>query len=352
MKLLFENWRRYINEEITGAETAKLAGSPREEMEEDERRWLEFAEKSGYHVVKKLGEGAMGDVFLVENRETGRREAMKVVTQALYGGPRSARREYDNYEFAMRQKRFIPEKYAEYIPDVYNVVEGEKDYFMFMEVLEPLPDRLKADLFALSYEDEDLEREEKYKRILQDPEALYSIVTGAMSNSGFIRQIEGGELLQNNEEIANAALKTILEIPSDSLGIANIASSIADAVIAHITQNKDRGDYYELVDMFLKPQRWDPKDYLESDIRDQAKYFLNKQVVPVDISLGQEMGAGGSSEEIIQNFPEAEGIIDAMKYLYDKENWIARDIHSGNVMIRPSTKELVITDLGLFNFRV
>ena len=64
MKLLFENWRKYINEEFTGAETAKLAGSPREEMEEDERRWLEFAEKSGYHVVKKLGEGAMGDVSL------------------------------------------------------------------------------------------------------------------------------------------------------------------------------------------------------------------------------------------------------------------------------------------------
>ncbi len=351
MKLLFENWRKYVNEEITGAETAFLPGSPREEMEEDERRWHEFAEKSGYHVVDKLGEGAMGDVFLVEDRKTGRREAMKVVTQALYGGPRSAQREYDNYKFAMDMKRFIPEKYAKYIPDVYNVEQGSKDYFMFMEVLEPLPARVRSDLFALSYEDEDLDREEKYKRILQDPSAIKTLIRDSINNSGFLRQMEGEELIRDNEQIVNTALKTILEMPSVSLGVDNMAAAIVATIVDHISQHKDEGDYYELVKTFLETTHWDPKDYLKSDVREHLKYLLNKQVVPVDIALGQEMAAGSSAEEIVQNFPEAENLIDAMKYLYDNENWQPRDVHSGNVMMRPSTKEFVITDLGLFKFR-
>jgi len=350
MKLLLENWRQYVNEEITGTGTAKLAGSPKEQMEEDERRWYEFTESLGYEVAGKLGEGAMGDVYLVKDKK-GSPHAMKVVTKALYGGPRSAKREYENYKFAMDQKKFIPEKYAKYIPDVDNVVEGDKDYFFFMELLEPLPERVKTDLFALSYEDEDLDREEKYKRILRDPSAIWILIKTAIAHSGFLRQIDDEELIQNNNQIANAALSRVLDIPSDSLGVAGIATAAMAAIIDHITKHQDESKYYELVKTVLKTKHWDIKDYLESDIREQLKYLLNKQIVPVDIALGQEMGAGSSAEEVVQNFPEAAGLIDAMKYLYDHENWTARDVHSGNVMKRPGTDNFVITDLGLFKFR-
>ena len=350
MKLLFENWSKFLNEEITGADTAEFSGSPREQMEEDERRWYEFAESHGYEVAGKLGEGAMGDVYLVKDKE-GNSQAMKVVTQALYGGPRSAKREYENYKFAMDQKKFIPEQYGKYIPKVHNVIEGDKDYFFFMELLEPLPKRVKSDLFALSYDDEDLDREEKYKRILRDPSAVWTLIKTAIVHSGFLRQTDDEELIQNNNQIANAALGRVLDIPSSSLGVASIATAVKDTIIDHITKHQDESKYYELVNTFLKTKRWDPKDYLESDIREQLKYLLNKQIVPVDIAMGQEMGAGSSADEIVQNFPEAAGLIDAMKYLYDYENWTARDVHSGNVMKRPGTDDFVITDLGLFNFR-
>jgi hypothetical protein len=38
-----------------------------------------------------------------------------------------------------------------------------------------------------------------------------------------------------------------------------------------------------------------------------------------------------------------------MRYFHDDQEWQPKDVHSGNVMVRPGTKDFVITDLGLFN---
>ena len=176
MKLLFENWREFVNEEATAFDPE----GPKARESTFITRVKETANKLGFHYVGKLGKGQMGEVFLVENKETGERNAMKVVTGRLYGGPETADQEAKNYRFAMENKDSMPEKYAKYLPDVYEVVTGDKDYYIFMEVLQDIPDRVKTDLFRLNDKDNDLSRHEKYAKIFKDPEAAYEIITTAL----------------------------------------------------------------------------------------------------------------------------------------------------------------------------
>ena len=154
MKLLLENWREFVSEEasidLKNPGTVEDPNSPKARAAAFMTRVKKTASELGFYYIKKLGEGQMGEVFLVENKETGGRNALKVVTGRLYGGPDTADQEAKNYRFAMDNKTSMPEKYAKYLPDVYKVVTGDKDYYIFMEVLQDIPDRVKTDLFRLN----------------------------------------------------------------------------------------------------------------------------------------------------------------------------------------------------------
>jgi serine/threonine protein kinase len=351
-----ENWRLFTSEKIildSIESTAPLSNSARKELDEDHERWRTFAENAGYHFDRKLGEGAMGDVFLVEDKETGQRLAMKVVTQRLYGGPKTAKRERDNYKFAMNNKSSMDEQYAKYIPDVYGVLEGQKDYFIFMELLEPIPNRIKSDLFALDWNDESLERTEKYKRIFRDPQAVNDIITNAVTNDHYIRQIDNDNIIiKNKTAIVNDTLKTVLDTNLEDLSAETIVKAISSSILSHIKQNQDSSEYYDIIQQLIKSKRgmYDPVEHLEYSLKDIVEWYLNKQIIPVHGSESdQEDSTHGQSEKsIVDQFPESHGLIDAIRYFFQDQKWEPKDIHSGNVMIRPASREFVITDLGLF----
>ena len=129
MKLLLENWRKFINEDEDV--TMDMSGKSWNQVEVDKKmRAKQSAEDAGFYFDRKLGKGMMGEVYLVENKKTGERNAMKHVVKALYGGPRTSKREAQNYRFAMDNKESMNQKFAKYLPDVYNVVETTKDYFI------------------------------------------------------------------------------------------------------------------------------------------------------------------------------------------------------------------------------
>ena len=96
MKLILENWRKYLVENLDGP-TFDMEGKTWDKTQTEKyKRIKETASELGYYLDKKLGSGQMGDVYLVENKETGERLALKVVTKALYGGPRLSKREREN----------------------------------------------------------------------------------------------------------------------------------------------------------------------------------------------------------------------------------------------------------------
>ena len=78
MKQLFENWRRFINEEedVTGPMPAHLDSKVK--MQADKAA----LNKMGYQVLKELGRGKFGIVYLVENKKSQQRLAAKVVKES------------------------------------------------------------------------------------------------------------------------------------------------------------------------------------------------------------------------------------------------------------------------------
>ena len=87
---------------------------------------------------------------------------------------------------------------------------------------------------------------------------------------------------------------------------------------------------------------------MEKGVKENLEYFLDKHVIPVHYGDPAGISTGGASQEVAAAFPETEGLMDAMEYFRGTEDWRARDVHSGNVMARPGTKDFVIVDLGLF----
>jgi serine/threonine protein kinase len=342
MKLLFENWRKFVNEEasfdLKNAATAEDPGSPKARKAAFMTRVKETANKLGFHYIKKLGEGQMGEVFLVENKETGERNALKVVTDRLYGGPATSEQEARNYRFAMENKASMPEKYAKYLPDVYKVFKGDKDYYIFMEVLQEIPDRVKVDLFRLNSKDFSLDRYEKYVRILRDPEATYDIILTALY--GNLILVQGDKEVMENilHNVPNKVIKKIIEDTDTDWGWKTV-DTLADLIVQESMEYLQQGDgYYESL-----------PDSFRDSLRLSLDETFDKQIIPIHQGHGRVSHAGRSPESIEKLFPEAQSLMAAMRYFHDDQKWQPKDVHSGNVMVRAGTKDFVITDLGLFS---
>ena len=335
MKLLLENWREYLEEDVD--KRLKDSESPKL------KRIREVVESKGYYLDKKLGSGVHGDVYLIEDKKTGQRLAMKVVTQALYGGSRISKREYQNYKFVMDNKASLPEEHAQFLPDVYEVVKGVKDYFIFMELLEPMPARVSAELFAAgTTEDLAYERDPQfYKRFFSNPETIYDIIKQAIKGSEMIVYTDDDWKIRGDESIPKIALKDFLAncrsqyttAPTEQMSC--LAQYIADAIVDSHPSLQD--DYVDLMISLFNG--------ISLNLVDDGQ-----SVVPVNVGSPHYSRHAGLSKEITKNFPEVENLIKTMNYLYKNEKWRPKDIHSGNVMVRPKTKDFVITDLGLFEF--
>lgn len=339
MKLLIENFRKFVNEDEEA--TMDMDGKSWNQVEVDKKvRAKQGAEDAGFYFDRKLGKGMMGEVYLVENKKTGERNAMKHVVKRLYGGPDTADREAQNYRFAMDNKASMNKKFAKYLPDVYNIEETVKDYFIFMELLEDIPDRVKADLFALNSDDADLSRHEKYTRLFKDPEAIYEVIIQGLYGNLQLRQGDPNVYHDVMQEVPNIVMKKITEMSGHNwefLPAETLSDLVAEASLPYLEQDSS---FYEQL----------PK-YFKRELSEIYTDILQKQIVPVHGGHGRVSAAGKAGEKVERNFPEAEGLMRAMKHFLDQQNWQPKDIHSGNVMVRPGTKNFVITDLGLFSLR-
>ena len=83
------------------------------------------------------------------------------------------------------------------------------------------------------------------------------------------------------------------------------------------------------------------------DLDQALYYYMKKQVVPMSYGAPTPAYTGGAGEQTQGAFPEAAGLLDAMKYL-DIENYTPKDMHSKNIMMRPDSGQLVMVDVGLF----
>lgn len=330
MKLLLENWRKYLNEISSINSDAKS-------------KEQEAVESYGYELGKQLGKGMYGVVYSVEKisgDNSGKRAALKVVPRSR----RNSLREKENYEFVMNTKSNIPPQYAKYLPDVYEIKQDRSNYYIFMELMEPVNQRVRNDLFLQgSEEDRSYARKStiKQERIFKDPEALYSILEQATKSDGVLstmtyqipRMLTYDQLEEIEKDVPSATLKLFYSKSKNDFESLSLSYMTA-------LEQKFKEMKVSLDDYYLRALR-DDKEHT-------IRFYLNKQIVPVHQGTSPAISTGGSSSEITAAFPEAAGFIEAIDYFMQDLQWQAKDIHGGNVMARPGTKDIVVVDLGLF----
>ena len=328
MKLLFENWRKYVNEETdaTGAIPPHL--QRQQNRQKDAKallRSMGFVPAGAREEFRELGRGAFGVVYEVENNRTGERSAAKVVT-ADNG------REIENYKFAMEEKAFMPPEYAKYLPDVKQLITGGGSTIILMELLERIDPQTAQELFAAQ---DAPTASKKPERILKNPEAVAEIVEDTIENNRILAQM--GLTPEQYSEITRVAVNTATEMSHSDV------NSLIDAVVNRLEPLFIKID--DTPAMFAQFRQW---------FETRILYYFDKQIVPVhqpepgEEEFSRGHWTGGSLEKVEDMFPEAQGLMDAMKYFMQDKGWRPKDVHINNVMMRPKTKDFVIVDLGLF----
>ncbi len=284
----------------------------------------------GFSIRGELGRGAFGVVYEVENSRTGERSAAKVVTA-------DNKREIENYKFAMDEKAFMPEKYAKYLPDVKKLITSGESTIILMELLEPLDPQTAQELFAA---EDAPTASKKAEKILKNPEAVAEIVEKAIEHNRILDQIRLTP--EQYSEFTNVAVNAATRSPHSDTD--ELINTIYGAVVGTPT-------FQSVVGKAFVPAT---SIAFERALRDTVLYYFDKQIVPVhqpesgEEGYSREYWTGPSLEKVEGLFPEAEGLMAAMKYFMQDKGWKPKDVHIKNVMRRPDTKDFVIVDLGLF----
>jgi len=323
VKLLMENWRRFlaeVEEEATAGMPAHLDPKVKTQADKD------VLDEMGYQVLKELGRGQFGVVYLVENKQSQQRLAAKVVKEGD--------RETANYQFAMDNKASMPEEYGKYLPEVYEIAPGPKGYnIILMEELEPLDPQVAQELFAVEtdYLDQATPESKKHEKIFKNPEALAELVGESVYANRILQQLNLG--FREMRRLRMVARKAVTKKAHNDLD--SLVMTVYGAIVR------------ELDDQSIAIYK-----AFEKNLKETMSYFLNKQIVPVHQPASDEeyieTWTSGGLEGTKALFPEAKGLMKAMKYFMQDKQWRPKDIHWKNVMARPSTKDMVIVDLGLF----
>tara|TARA_Y100000296_G_C5173836_1_gene258842 strand:- start:1295 stop:2293 length:999 start_codon:yes stop_codon:yes gene_type:complete len=330
MKLLFENWRGFIKEE---------AMRPSEEH-------AEAIKSLGLVRGEELGRGKFGVVYEVENPKTGQRMAAKLVSQHIP----ETRKERANYQWILSNRNKLPEKVSQHLVDVYDIREHKQYLIILMELLQPAPKEVLNQLIVSGKHSQ-----EKEDRIFKDEQAVYKVIMKVLEANKALEPLNlwrGLPLLRRQ-----AAARNILR--------AHMVGEVPKSTIKHIYDilsiypiSDHRPQWQRLfnailneVEQILKEDKPEVDDavlrFAASSIEEDLARILAKQIVPVSQGAPLYHPHGSTEFEIVSLFPEAKSLMDAMQHMA-RESFSPHDIHSGNVMMRPSSNQLVIVDVGLF----
>ena len=288
-----------------------------------------LAEKTDSYVLEELGKGGWGVVYRIRMAEGGGPDmALKVSMSPA---------EPMGYTRTRRRKRQIGQKDPELaailpeIGEIVNILYDYKDdevfpgkevrvYGISMELLEPLPDRAKEQLFGMQYMSHEEDRrgfkskeaESEWTSNLSDPEILLPA----------LRDIYSG-FADRNPELYVKFEKEVLNL--------NPPTS------------------YRNYDDWLKEIKSLAKTFgvKNSIAHSQLHYLKDRLKVPQHPESGPEYFRDPA-------YPTEEKDLTMVHDFYEKlkdlKNYglLFWDVKGDNTMMRPSTHEIVIADVGLF----
>ena len=413
MRLFEKKWKEFVEEadpdmeeylekhpymEMDGLQEAGTAGLPLHlDPENKKKRAIARAQGlldqylSGWEALKRLGSGASGEVFMIQDNSTGQRLALKLVhsNSTMYD------LEIRAYQWVRANRRGLPEEIKKYLPIVYGVMEvpvgdhpdnskGDKVLMIAMELLKDLPRQVVSDLFAVPLIKPSISKEE---RVLSDYESIQKVVSYTVFKSSILRQllsnfvgVAGGSRMHGSARFASIEILEQIEtkalemfytdsVPSEYVNYAERFSPNwgSESDLKH--QRDSNFNYprrgpskkvsalvgailYHAVDMLdeegkvLGLGQSTIARSLAKDLGDMIQWKIGQRIVPIQV--GTEDSNMQHDAAMSDKFPEAKNIVSAINKLQDEHQVTARDIHHRNVMMRPETGEFVIMDLGLF----
>ena len=350
MKLLFENWRKFLKENKAPKEPEVKA----------------VLKKLGLTYTRWLGSGYYGSVVEIENPKTGERRAVKIVVDQ----PDEER----IYSYVMNNRDKFGE-YAKYLPEVYSIDSVQlgqyKKYAAIqMELLEPAPEALRR-VFVNAEQAEDTDYSIRDRALFKNPKFVTRVTTEAVED--FQRSLDTIYDYRKTSPWAEEAIKRIAAKffsvgVKMSMEFSPQNKSIIDNSDAAYLKSKESITLMNLIledfaDVFLHGKgRF-------SMLQSGNKPFYQKNPATLDDFLKNRMGGSASvfyeaySQEFIPTYPvtnkwrpnpeeaadlpEVQAITAALEKLGEL-GLNPGDVHSGNIMIRSGTNDVVFVDLGLF----
>ena len=350
------------------------------------RRLEKLLQDRGFWINRFIDEGRYGKLWELEGSNSGRRLAVKVVSALLAGQQVDA--EEKNYRWILENRADLPEEVKRHLVNVYSVdrIPGkdivdrnDQPYQMaegalviVMELLTPAP---KEVLGTLLMDDPDEEiPTSKIKRTFASEGAITELVTNMAKSisphmTAAVDRWSKWHLDTLIKQVTNAFLTG--ENPRENMYV-----DYGSLSRYHAPSFKPHGPrllniFFDRVDKMLPDfvkqyeldKQKDPRmkeyfatrrqavmDTTSRELDDRLFYNLKRQVVPMTYSRGPEAHLGGGGKHTQETFSEAEGLLNAMEHLHG-EDFTPRDMHTGNIMMRPDSGQLVMVDVGLFGKR-
>jgi len=342
MKLILESWRQFLVEQ--------------KEFESIDLLLNELYPGEGWFVQDRLGAGQGGEVFLIQNEKTIEKRALKVVQPSS----RFYDKEAANYEWVLNNRDTLPEDVKKYLPNVFSVKRSKSGVDLIqMEVLQDAPQQVLDDLIV-PHASRDSQTKRKDDIILSDMTAVKDILeralkfdlerfvsTGPKSHDRIIRLIVSAwkdfydqttkAVFPDEEMPKSIEMQPNWEEPREKL--IDITARIFKPIIQSFWEANPRFPRRS-----LKQKIDNELDSLKNELRYNLEDMLGLAVIPLSVGDTRKT----LDPEKRKLFPEAQGLLSALEILKKDYKFIARDIHSKNVMARPESGDLVIVDLGLF----
>ena len=335
-----------------------------------------------YQVKRVLGSGMFGTVVLATDpkfRDVAIKVLAKVSGFSLVKGPRNFafKREIRNYQ-TVQNARKKSKLVAKHFPKVFDIFT-EGDYgFIVLELLtdKGVMSNLVRDIFqggeALMSPTGDSVEVGVYKNLRR---RIYSYLIDDKSRNKIIAKLLDGasedtikaaqqeltrlpflELPAFNKEQNNELSKGVIERMEDVFSEPAAQEAFKDneeKIKREFSTNP--GLLMFIIKLMETVRERDITFYHQSQISIAISWinFIRKES-PIGVHNRPELrlkDKGGADPEVGDVIPEAASIRKALEELEKITGLAGRDMHEKNVMIRPSTGDIVIVDLGLFKPR-
>jgi len=364
------NWRQFLTEEQEERKmmTHRTAARQRVNLVDFEPEYAReiaqmLADKLGAELGKELGRGAMGVVYGIRTQGGEGRDMILKVTQFPH--------EKKGYTLTRWKKRALEHKNPEVasvlpevgriVDDIYDFKEGYhrgksiKVYGIPVERLVPLPPRVKEQLFGHGGGFKSKEAEKEWLSAISDPKTLIPVLRSNFSaktpiygtsyeDYTYFAEIPPNEAendpgrskMQAGEEFEQMVLD--LDPPQ----------SFEDYLLRWVPQIKRRAlqfaDNTPTSSSLIRSPKQKLKDQADKLPRHLEDMVKVPQYPPEALPYFGIQGAHPSGE--------SEGVVDQFfnkLQALGPEGVKFWDTHRGNVMMRPETNEIVVSDVGLFH---